>query len=92
MRAGKEYFRSFMNRHPSSLREPEAMSMSMSRPESQNKEDINGFFSQVTLVMNDSGVFDKTNLIYIDEEKGYVLQNLMAEGELVITATNCDNN
>jgi hypothetical protein len=42
--------------------------------------------------MNDSGVSDKTNLMYSDEEKGYVLQNLMAEGELVITATNCDNN
>lgn len=64
----------------------------MCRPERENKEDIDGFFSQVTLVMNDSVVFDKTNLIYSVEEKGYVLQNLVAEGELVITATNCDNN
>jgi len=31
-------------------------------------------------------------LIYNVEEKGYVLQNLMAEGELVNTATNCNNN
>jgi hypothetical protein len=57
-----------MNRHPSSLREPEAVSMS--RPASQNKEDINDFFSKVTFVMNDSGVFDKTGLIYKVEEKG----------------------
>jgi len=38
-----------------------------------------------------TGVFDKTNLIYNVEEKGYVLQNLMAD-ELVFAATNCDNN
>jgi hypothetical protein len=54
--AGNEYFRSFMNRHPFSLREPEAVSMS--RPESQNKEHITDFFSKVTLVVKDSGVFD----------------------------------
>jgi hypothetical protein len=79
-----------MNRHPYSLREPKAVSMS--RPESQNKKDINDFFSKATLVTNDCGVFDKTNLICNVEEKDYVLQNLMAEGELVITATNCGNN
>ena len=90
MTAGKECFRTFTNRHPSSLRQLEAVPMS--RTESPNKEDINDFFLKVTLVMNDSGVFDKTNLIYNVEEKGYVLQNLMAEGELVFTAMNCDNN
>jgi hypothetical protein len=42
--------------------------------------------------MNDSGVFDKTDLIYNVEENGYVLKNLVAEGELVITAGYCDNN
>ena len=54
MREGKGCFLSFMNRLPSSLREPEAVSIS--RPESQNKEDINDFFSKVTLVMNGSSV------------------------------------
>ena len=63
MRAGKECFRGFMNRHPSSQREPKAASMS--RPESQIKENINEFFSKVTLVMNDSGVFDK-KIVYND--------------------------
>ena len=42
--------------------------------------------------MNESGVFDKTNLTHNVEEKGYGLQNLMTEEEVVITATNCDNN
>jgi hypothetical protein len=51
-----------MNRHPSSLREPE--DVSMSRPESQTKENINDFFLKVTLVMHDSGVFDKTYLTF----------------------------
>jgi hypothetical protein len=45
-----------VNRHPSSLTEPEAVFMS--RPESQNKEHITDFFSKVTLVMKDSGDFD----------------------------------
>jgi hypothetical protein len=54
--AGNEWFRSFVSRHPSSLTEPEAVCMS--RPENQNKEHITDFFSKVTLVMKDSGVFD----------------------------------
>jgi hypothetical protein len=79
-----------LQRRESSLREPEALSMS--RPESLNKEGVNVFFSKVTAFMNDSGVFDKTNLIYNVEEKGYVLKNLTAEAELVIIAANCDAN
>jgi hypothetical protein len=72
-KSGKDWFLSFMKRHPLSLRKPEAMSVS--RAEGLNREDVNDFFSKLALVMNGAVVLDKPNLIYDVDETRCVLNS-----------------